>query len=153
MISVSVSQTIDAPRDAVMALYADYRNWGSIFPLIRGVRLVGQGGGRTILDVEHVEGHVPNVLRKISLDSIELWEDRRKFTGTFLNTFQAVPCGTKYTVLARIRLKGVYRLLTPFVGGLIRARLRRYVMRPLKALAEGAQAPRGGVGESSCPPP
>jgi Polyketide cyclase / dehydrase and lipid transport len=137
MISVSVSQAIKAPREAVMALYADYRNWDRLFPLIRGVRFVRQEGDRTVLDIDHVEGHVPNVLRQVSPETVELWEDKRKYSGTFRNTFQAAPEGTNYTVEARIQLKGIYRLLGPFVGGYIRAKISRYVIEPLKAVAEG----------------
>jgi hypothetical protein len=109
MISVSVSQAIKAPREAVMALYANYRNWDRLFPYD---------------------------FRQLSPETIELWEDKWKYSGTFRNTFQAAPDGTRYTIEAQIELKGIYRLLGPFVGGYIRATIRRYVIEPLKAVAE-----------------
>ncbi len=120
----------------VAALYADYQNWDKIFPLIKKVHLVEQREEKTILAIDHVEGRFPNVLRKISGDTFELWEVKQKYSGIFLNKFESVSQGTKYTVRAEIRLNGFYRLLELFAGGLVRTKIQRYLIEPLKFAAE-----------------
>jgi len=42
----------------------------------------------------------------------------------------------RYTLTASVRLKWPYRLAAPFVKPLVLARMRRYVVEPLKAAAE-----------------
>jgi hypothetical protein len=136
-VSVTVTGEIQAPRSVVQNLYRDYSHWNTLFPAtIRGVSFVRQEGDRTIVDVDHVEGHMVNVLRTISPDTIELEEFKRKFDGTFRNTFVDSPRGTRVTVVAQIRLKGFYRLAAPFIRGVVRDRVKRYVLDPLKSTAE-----------------
>jgi hypothetical protein len=134
---VTVTKTIHAPRSTVQSLYSDYSHWNTLFPTtIKGVSLVRQEGDRTILDVNHVEGHVPNILRRLPPDTIELEESKRKYDAIFWNTFTEIPEGTRMTVVARVRLKGFYRLATPFIHGVVRDRIERYVIDPLKTTAE-----------------
>ncbi len=42
----------------------------------------------------------------------------------------------RYTLTAAVRLKWPYRIAAPFVKPLVRARMRRNVVEPLKAAAE-----------------
>jgi hypothetical protein len=42
----------------------------------------------------------------------------------------------RYRLTASVRLKWPYRLAAPFITPLVVARMRRYVVQPLKAAAE-----------------
>jgi Polyketide cyclase / dehydrase and lipid transport len=137
LVSVTVACTIHAQKAIVYSLYADYSRWSTLYPTtIKGVELIGQEGSVTVLDVHHREGHVINRLRPVSSDTVELEEFKRRYDGTFVTTFQPGPGGTTVTVTAHIRLKGFCRVLSPFLRGLVRARIRRYLLEPLKAEAE-----------------
>jgi hypothetical protein len=134
---VTVTKTIHAPRSTVQSLYSDYLHWDILFrATIKSVSFVRQEGDRTVLDVNHVEGHVLNILRRLSPDTIQLEESKQKYDAIFWNTFAEIPAGTRITVVARVRLKGFYRLATPFIRGVVRDRIERYVIDPLKTKAE-----------------
>ena len=60
-----------------------------------------------------------------------------------------VPGGTRFTVTGIIRLKGAVRLLRPLLGGLVRRRLQRLQLQPVKAAAEARAA--GGRPETTRP--
>ena len=133
---------IRAPWTRVARLYRDYESWPQLFPAtIHGVRLVRSEGFRTELEIDHREGKVPNVLTEVSPERINLWEAKRRYEGTFVNCFQAVPGGTRYTVVADIRLKGAAKLLGPLLGGYIRRQIVRYVLVPMQVAAETHAAP------------
>jgi Polyketide cyclase / dehydrase and lipid transport len=134
---VSESTLIRAPRERVFAIYANYVNWPRLFPItIKAVHLAHDEGDAKLLEIDHVEGRVTNILRLRPPDTIEVDEDKRRYTGTFLNTFEAVPDGTRYTVAADIHLKGWYKLAAPFVGGYVRRQLMRLVLEPMRQSAE-----------------
>ena len=136
---VSASMCICAPRDRVFALYADYVNWNRLFSLtIKGVRLVRDEGNTKELEIDHVDGLVPNMMRLRPPDTIEVDEVKRRYIATFLNTFEAVPDGTRFTVAADVRLKGWYTLATPFVRGYVHRQIVRFVLEPMKQNAERA---------------
>lgn len=131
---------IRAPQAHVAQLYRDYRNWPRLFPAtIRSVRLVRSEGNRTELEIEHREGRVPNVMTEISLDRVDLWEAKQRYEGSFINRFEAVPEGTRYTVVASITLRGAAKLLGPLLNGYIRRQIVRYVLAPMKVAAEAQQ--------------
>ena len=106
MLRVTTSIVIDAPRDLVSEIYADYLAWPRLFPTISGVRLLHRDGEKLVLEVDHVEGKVRNELLVRSPDDIELWEDKRHYRALFRNQFRAVPGGTRFTVTGYISLKG-----------------------------------------------
>jgi hypothetical protein len=133
---VQVSALIRAPRDSVSRLYADFLGWGDLFPTISAVRVVRRAGPKVVLEVDHVEGVVLNVLEYRSVGEIELWESKRRYDATFSNRFEIVADGTLFTVLGNIELKGWARLLRPFLGGYVRAQMRRYQLAPIKCVAE-----------------
>jgi hypothetical protein len=143
MLQAEVSIVIRAPQALVAQLYRDYHNWSQLFPAtIRNVRLVRAEGARTELEIERREGRqVPNVMTEISANRIDLWEAKRHYDADFVNLFEEIPEGTRYTVLAYIRLKGVARLLSPFLNGYIRWQIMRYVLEPMKVAAQRNQAP------------
>lgn len=120
-----------------MQLYRDYTQWPRLFPAtIRGVRLIRSDGVRTEVEVDHLEGLVPNVMTEAGPNRIDIWEAKRRYDATFENRFDPIPEGTLYTVSADIRLKGAARLLAPIAGPLIRRRMRQFVLEPMRRMAE-----------------
>jgi hypothetical protein len=137
---------IRAPWSRVAELYRNYQGWPRLFPAtIRGVRLVRAEGGRTELEIDHREGKVVNVLTDVSPQRMDLWEAKRRYEASFVNVFEMVPEGTRYTVRADIKLKGGARLLAPVLGGHIRRQMIRYVLDPMRVAAETSEASRRGA--------
>ncbi len=136
MIHVDVGTVIKAPKETVSDVYADYSNWPSVFPTINGVRLIRREGSRQILEIDHAEGKVVNEMVVRSPDEIDLWEIKRRYTARFLNRFQAVPGGTRFAVSGEIYLRGIAKLLQPFLRGYVRRQMERWQLRPVKAAAE-----------------
>lgn len=147
---VDADTIIHARPARVAALYREWRGWPTLFPAtIRGVRLVREEPGRTVVEVDHrTAGRVVNVLRDVSDEEIELEEFKPRYDATFVNRFEPVPAGTRYLVRADIRLRGAFRLLGPLLGGYTRRQVRRYVLDPMRRAAEAAP-PR----ESEARPP
>lgn len=137
MIDAVVSEHVNAPADRVRALYRDPDNWARLFPAtIHGARVIREDGDTTTIEVDHVEGKVVNILRDISPTRTDLLEFKRRYDATFVNEFIPEREGMRYTLTASVRLKWPYRLAAPFVKPLVVARMRRYVVEPLKAAAE-----------------
>jgi Polyketide cyclase / dehydrase and lipid transport len=137
MLHVETSITIQAPRARVVEIYQDCPNWSNLFPTIKAVRLVREEPGRQVLEIDHREGRVINILTLVSPEEVELEEFKKKYDGKFVNRFEAVPGGTRFTVAADISLKGFYKLLAPFLDGYIRKQITVFVLDPVKKLAEG----------------
>jgi polyketide cyclase/dehydrase/lipid transport protein len=141
-----VVTTIHAPWTRVGRLYRDFTRWPDLFPAtIRGVRLIRAEPNRTILEIDHREGPVINILTEVSADRVDLWESKRRYDGAFVNRFEPAPEGTRYTVSAEIALKGLARLLGPFLSRYIGRQTRRYVVEPLRRAAEEAAASSPGA--------
>lgn len=86
MIHVEVSTIIHVPRHTVFALYADYRNWPTLFPAtIRGTREMHRKNGTTVLEIDHVEGRVINTLKMQPPENLEFTEWKRRYRARFLN--------------------------------------------------------------------
>ena len=94
--------------------------------------LVAREAGRVTLEIAHREGAVVNVMTDVSPLRIDLWEDKRRYRGTFINEFEPIPGGTRYTVRADIELKGVAKVLGPILGPYTRRQIRRYVLEPMR---------------------
>jgi hypothetical protein len=139
VIRAEVSVHVAAPVERVRALYAAPEGWARLFPAtIRGARVVRRSGDETEIEVDHVEGPVRNVLRQVSPARLDLEERKRRYDATFTNEFLPEGRGTRYVLRAAVRLRWPYRLLAPFVKPLVVARMRRYVVEPLRAAAEAA---------------
>ena len=137
MILAVVSEHVNAPADRVRALYQNPDNWPRLFPAtIRSARVVRREGDTTVVEVDHVEGKVMNILRDISITRIDLVEFKRRYDASFVNEFIPEGEGMRYRLTASVRLKWPYRLTGPFVKPLVVARMRRYVVEPLKVAAE-----------------
>jgi len=138
---VRASIVICAPSQEVAAAYRDFRNWPRIFwATVRGVRLLRELSGKQIIEVDHrADGWVVNVLHATAGNAIGLDEFKRRYEGRFENRFDPVAEGTRYTVSADIRPKGAWKLLLgPCLRGLVRRRITRHVLEPLKNHVEGS---------------
>jgi hypothetical protein len=72
-----------------------------------------------VVEVDHVEGKVVNILRDISPTRIDLVEFKRRYDATFVNEFIPEGEGMRYTLTGSVRLKWPYRLAGPFVKPLV----------------------------------
>lgn len=141
-----VAAVAQAPKETLWDVYAAYQNWPSLFRAIRGVRLTSHEGPKVAVEVDHVEGKVPNELILRRPDEIDLWEIKRHYDACFHNRFVTVADGTLFVVTGEIWLKGWARFLRPFLPGYIRRQMRRLQLRPVQAEAE-TQARRAGHGD------
>ena len=144
VLHVEASTTIRAPRTRVVEIYLDYRNWPKLFPTIKEVRLVREEPQRKVLEIDHKEGRVINILTTVSPEEVVLEEFKKKYDGKFVNRFEDVPDGTRFTVAADISLKGFYKLVAPFLDGYIRKQITVFVLDPVKKFAENPSAIRNG---------
>ena len=69
-------------------------------------------------------------------DEIQLDERKRRYDARFTNHFESVPQGTRYSLVGEVRLKGAMAALAPLAKPIVRARMRRFVLEPLKEMAE-----------------
>jgi hypothetical protein len=137
MVHTVVSAEFSAAPTLVAALYADYEGWPRLFPAtIRGVRLLADDGERKTVEVDHAsEGKVINILVVVSPQEIRLEEFKRRFDARFINRFEAAGQGTRYSIVADVRLKGVAGVLAP-LAPIVRTRLNRFVLEPMRAAVE-----------------
>jgi len=146
--TVVASTMVSAPKATVSDVYSEYPNWPRLFPTIHGVRLLRREGATLVLEIDHIEGTVVNEMLVRSPDEISLWEVHRRFDALFLNRFQTVPGGTRFTVTGEIHLKGFAKLLKPILRGYVRQRMERLQLQPVKAEAE-ARARRAAGDEQA----
>ena len=141
MVHTVVSTEISAPPDVVAALYADYEGWPRLFPAtIRGVRLLADDGQRKTIEVDHAsEGKVINIMMVVSLHEIRLEEFKRRFDARFINRFEAAGQATRYSIVADVQPKGLAHALAPLAPPIVRARLNRFVLQPMRAAVESVQ--------------
>jgi hypothetical protein len=141
VIHAVITEHLNASAERVRALYEDPNNWARVFRTsIRGTRVVRCEGRTTVIEVDHVQGTVVNVLRDVSPTRIDLDEFKRQYDASFTNQFVPEAGGMRYTLTAAVRLRWPFRLLAPFLKPLVVARMRRYVVEPLKAAAEGDES-------------
>jgi hypothetical protein len=136
VLQVEASTTVQAPRETVLDVYADYQGWPRLFPTISGVRLLRREGPTLVLEVDHVEGKVVNELTVRPPDQLDLWEEKRRYNARFRNRFETVPGGTRFTARGDIYLKGWVRLLQPILRGYVRRQMQRLQLQPVKTEAE-----------------
>jgi hypothetical protein len=136
------SQIIHAAPERVSALYLDFDHWPQLFPrTILGTRLIRQNDTTKAIEVDHAKaGRVLNLMTVLSADEIRLDEFKPHYEARFINRFEPDARGTRYTVIADVQLKGVLRLLSLIAPPFVRRRIAKFVLRPIKAMAE-AQLP------------
>jgi hypothetical protein len=133
-----MSLMINAPQQEVINIYRDYNNWNKLFPAtIKNAHLLKEKDGMQTVEVDHRKaGKVINILRFPSENEIELEEFKPLYNAIFLNRFESIAGGTVYIIEAFIFLKGIYKMATPFIKGLVRKRINNYVLKPMKEFAE-----------------
>jgi hypothetical protein len=136
---------IAAPPGEVAMLYCAVEKWSETFAAtIEQAHVTQAGDTWKRIEVLHKrEGWVPNTLILLSGTEIWLEESKKLYDACFLNQFEpAVGGGTHYLITAYIRLKGIFGVVQPLLGGYVRrralAQMRRYVLDPLKNAAEQA---------------
>jgi hypothetical protein len=141
-VQIKMSLLINAPQQYVINVYKDFNNWDKLFPAtIKGAHLIKEDNGIQAVEVDYRKaGKVVNILKFPSPNEIELEEFKPLYNAIFLNKFQRTPKGTTYVIEAFIFLKGIYKLATPFINGLIRKRINNYVLKPMKKFAEDKSA-------------
>ena len=133
---VQASIFVHAPAALVRDVFADYAGWPGVFPTISAVQLRERRGATLVLEVQHVEGRVLNELTVTDEHTIELYEVKQRYDVTFVNRFDPVPEGTRYTVRGDFAFKGVARLVARFLGWYVRRQLIRLTLRPVQEAAE-----------------
>jgi hypothetical protein len=143
-VHVEATRTIEAPADQLMELYLDVEHWPLPFPAtIRGTRVVSADGPVTTIEVEHATaGTVRDVLTLTGPHEVTLDEIKPRYHARFVNRFDPVPGGCRYTVAADLALHGALRALRWIVPSIARRQIRRFVLEPMQA----AQPNRGQRG-------
>ncbi len=139
------SQLIHAAPEQVSALYRDFARWPELFPAtIRGTRLIRQNDTTQAIEVDHAKaGRVLNLMTVLSADEIRLDEFKPNYEARFINRFEPDARGTLFTVIADVQLKGVLRLLSLIAPPIVRRRIAKFILGPIKAMAEAAALPGG----------
>ena len=147
------SQVIHATPEKVMALYRDYGHWPQTFPAtVRGTRLIRQNDTTQAIEVDHTKaGRVLNLMTVVAPGEIRLEEFKRHYEARFTNRFEPDASGTRLTVIADVQLKGLLRLLSLIAPPFVRRRIAKFVLGPMKAMAEAK--PPAGAEPSSGPGP
>lgn len=137
-VCVREALVIHAAPERLAALYLDYENWSRLFSAtIRGVRRLEEQHGDITVEVGHkAEGRVVNIIRPMSPTVIVLEELKPRFNATFVNRFERAEQGTRYVLDADIRFRLPYALIAPLLRGLVRRRMRRFVLEPMRLAAE-----------------
>ncbi|HNP36067.1 MAG TPA: SRPBCC family protein [Woeseiaceae bacterium] len=141
-VRAKASIVIRAPAEKVAAIYRDFNKWSHLFPAVRAAQLRRAGPDWQVIDIDHRhDGTVINLLGLLSPFEIELTEFNRRYKGRFVNRFQPLQQGTRYTVEAEIRPNGLRKLLSgPWLRGYIKNRLTELVLVPVKRAAENDAA-------------
>lgn len=144
MIQVQTSLAIKAPAGYLSSLYCDYSGWGRLFPLtIIGAKLQKEEEGKLTVLVDHKKaGKVINILTRTSANEIRLEEFKPLYSAVFLNRFETNHNFTCYRVIAEVKLKTILKIIEPFIGGLVRNRIRKYVLEPMKLYSERSSRAR-----------
>lgn len=140
------SQLIRAAPERVSAIYRDYRHWPELFPTIRSTRLIRENDTTQAIEVDHARaGRVLNLLTVLSSDEIRLDEFKPHYDARFTNRFEPDGRGTRFTVTADVQLKGILRLFALIARPFVRRRIAKFVLRPVKAMAEAAPTDRDKI--------
>ncbi len=143
MVHADVSTCIRADPWKACEILADAAKWPEIFPrTIRSVELLRREGAFLEFDVRRMDGLAVHELRILSPEELELEERTKRYHARFIYRFGPDHGGTRLRLIAEIELKrpfGILRLLPkPFVVH----RIKRQVLKPLKAYIEARKVAR-----------
>ena len=100
-------------------------------------RLIRENDTTQAIEVDHTKaGRVLNLLTVLSSDEVRLDEFKPHYDARFTNRFEPDGRGTRLTVIADVQLKGILRLFALIARPFVRRRLAKFVLRPIKAMAE-----------------
>jgi hypothetical protein len=139
------SQLIHAAPERVSAIYRDFRHWPALSPkTIRSARLIRENDTTQAIEVDHTKsGRVLNLLTVLSSDEVRLDEFKPHYDARFTNRFEPDASGTRFTVIADVQLKGILRLFALIARPFVRWRIAKFVLRPIKAMAEAETTAHG----------
>jgi uncharacterized protein YndB with AHSA1/START domain len=142
-VHVEVSRVIRASPERLMALYLDVDDWPQLFPAtIRNTHHIVRDGATTRLEVDHATaGVVENIVTVTSPHEIVLDETKPTYRARFVNRFEPVPDGCRYTVAADVVLRGALRALRWLAPPIVRSRVERFVLEPMQRSAEAESRP------------
>lgn len=154
-VHATASQLIHAAPERVSALYRDFLHWPQLFPAtIRGTRLIRENETTQAIEVDHGRaGRVLNLLTILSSDEIRLDEFKPYYDARFTNRIEAHARGTRFTVIADVQLKGILRLFALIARPFVRHRLAKFLLRPIKAMAEAETTNGTGARSASAGAP
>jgi len=133
MLHAEVIGRISGTTDEVAGMFRDVEGWPTLFrATIRSVTVVQRDGLRTVVDVEHREGKVRNVLTTLSDREFLVEEWKRRYRARFLYRFAPEGHHTQLVLGGEIWIEGVAGLLEPLLGPYVRRQMRRYVVEPLQ---------------------
>jgi hypothetical protein len=135
---VQLSISINVAPSTAVAAYLDYRNWHILFPLtVRVVKFIWKENNVVTVEVDHkAEGFLINIITVISSREIKLEEFKPKYNAIFINRFQEISTGTRYTLVAIVSLKNLYKLIEPFLKPILKKRIRKFALQPMKEFLE-----------------
>jgi hypothetical protein len=153
IVHVTVKTTVQAMRGRLVGLLLDYAQWPRIFSAtIARTELVRRDARSMVVMVHHRrEGRVVNVLTDCGDGVVVLREFKPRYVATFVNHFDPVPDGTRYTVDAALRIKQPFTLIAPLLRGVVERAIRRYTIEPLRSAADGriSRTSHSGVASDS----
>ena len=138
MVSVCTSINIQAAAKNLFDIYKDYENWDRLFPLtIEKARLIRVDDNKLTIEVTHKSaGKVVNVLTFLSSEKIKLEEFKPLYNAVFINAFESAANESCYRIVASVKLKGFYKILEPFISVLVKYKIKKFVLLPMKNYAE-----------------
>lgn len=136
--TVRLSVDVAADPAAACEVIRNWADWPRAFPAtIESVRLLKETGDSVTLQVLHkFDGVVINILRPDEGGAVRLGEFKPRYDAQF--TFFASPAepGSTLHVHGCIWLKGRLAWLGCLAGPLIRSRMRRYLLEPIRMRAK-----------------
>lgn len=141
MLKVNASIEINSIADAVMDAYLAIENWPKLFRhTIDYVHLLHKTCSEIRVKVHHrFEGGVQNLVSILNDNTIRLEEIKPKYKAVFINRFISTGAGkTNYCIEGFIELKGFYKLVQPFLRKLVRRRIEKFVLLPMKEYVESS---------------
>lgn len=136
-VQAKVSLTVQAPREELVHMYLDYERWTQRFPeTFRDVRLLRQDADRILVQVDHGDGPALGTIKRISEYEIELAEREPRYSVKVFNRFERVGDATRCVIIMDLRLKGAYALIAPILSPVVRRRIERIFVDPVKSAFE-----------------
>jgi hypothetical protein len=154
-VRVLVSIVVRADPETACRVLGAWQDWPRTFSrTIAAVSPVTSAGEEQVLRVAHKsEGPVINILEARPDGTLRLREFKRSYDADFTFRSYPHPSGSVLRVHASVLLKGWLACLRPLAAPVVRARIRKYLLEPVRRSAElGLIRPSPVVlAEAECP--